>query len=139
LQLSFIALKKLQQFQGSSDFVFEDGYLFSKDRSKLYLFINPKYAGTETKNNEFFIDHLRAIQEHLNDEFNGVETAYFGAAFIAVANAKQIKQDILTTVVISVSLLMLMLIFYYRNFFVPIIVMIPSIFGGLFGLLCLYF
>lgn len=139
LQLSFIALKKLQQFQGPSDFVFQDGYLFSKDESKLYLFINPKYAGTETKNNAVFVGHLRSIQERLNDEFNRIEIAYFGSAFIAVANAKQIKKDILTTVVISVSLLMFMLIVYYRNFLVPIIVMIPSLFGGLFGLLCLYF
>ena len=34
---------------------------------------------------------------------------------------------------------MLLLIFYYRNWLVPVLVMIPSVFGGLFGLLCLYF
>src|SRR5690606_21264660 len=50
-----------------------------------------------------------------------------------------IKTDIFTTVVLSVAALMLLLIFYYRNWFVPVLVMIPSVFGGLFGLLCLYF
>lgn len=139
LQISFLALKKLQQFQGGTDYVFEDGFLFSKDRSKLFLFINPKFGGAETKNNEVFVDSLRGIQNALNQEFKDVETSYFGSAFIAVANAKQIKHDILTTVAISVSLLMLMLIFYYRNWFVPLIVMIPSVFGGLLGIICLYF
>lgn len=139
LQLSFLALKKLQQFQGNSDYSFEDGFLFSKDKSKLFLFINPKYSGTETKHNEVFVDSLRSLQQQLAAEFPQIETRYFGSPFIAVANAKQIKQDILYTIVISVSLLMLLLIFYYRSCWVPLIVMLPSVFGGLFGLICLYF
>ena len=139
LQISFLALRKLQQFQGGSDYVFSDGFLYAKDGKRLFLFINPKYGGAETKHNEDFVDHLRNIQAQLNSDYPTVETSYFGSAFIAVANAKQIKRDILTTVAISVTLLMAMLIFYYRNWLVPIIVMIPSVFGGLFGILCLYF
>ncbi len=139
LKLSFLALKKLQKFQGADEFVFENGFLYSKDHTKLFLFINPKYSGSETKNNEVFADHLKSIQGQINGSNAKVEISYFGAPLIAVANAKQIKQDILKTVAISVSVLMLLLIFYYRNWLVPIIVMIPSVFGGLFGLLCLYF
>ncbi|MVZ64582.1 MMPL family transporter [Sphingobacterium sp. DK4209] len=139
LQLSFLALNKLHQFQGGTNYVFDEGFLFSKDKTKLFLFINPKFGGAETKNNEVFVEKLREIQSKLNTQYAQVETSYFGSAFIAVANAKQIKQDILTTVAISVTLLMLMLIFYYRNWLVPIIVMIPSVFGGLLGIICLYF
>ncbi len=139
LQLSFLALKKLQQFQGNGDYKFQDGYLFTQDEEKIVLFINPKYGGSETQHNEVFVEKLNTLKQHISDKNSKVEVQYFGSPFIAVANAQQIKSDILTTVAISVSALMLLLIFYYRNWLVPIIVMIPTVFGGLFGLLCLYF
>lgn len=139
LQLSFLALKKLQQFQGNGDYKFQDGFLFTEDEEKIVLFINPKYGGSETQHNEIFVEKLKALKQHITDKKPKVEVQYFGSPFIAVANAQQIKSDILTTVAISVSALMLLLIFYYRNWLVPIIVMIPTVFGGLFGLLCLYF
>lgn len=139
LQLSFLALKKLQQFQGNGDYKFQDGFLFTQDEEKIVLFINPKYDGSETQHNAVFVEKLNALKKHIADKNPRVEVQYFGSPFIAVANAQQIKSDILTTVAISVSALMLLLIFYYRNWLVPIIVMVPSVFGGLFGLLCLYF
>lgn len=139
LQLSFLALKKLQQFQGNGDYKFQDGFLFTLDEEKIVLFINPKYGGSETQHNEIFVEKLNALKQHISNKNPKVEVQYFGSPFIAVANAQQIKSDILTTVAISVSALMLLLIFYYRNWLVPIIVMIPTVFGGLFGLLCLYF
>ncbi len=139
LQLSFLALKKLQQFQGNGDYKFQDGFLFTQDEEKIVLFINPKYGGSETQHNAVFVEKLNALKQHISDKNPKVEVQYFGSPFIAVANAQQIKSDILTTVAISVSALMLLLIFYYRNWLVPIIVMIPTVFGGLFGLLCLYF
>src|SRR5690606_19866785 len=139
LQLSFLALKKLQQFQGNDDYKFQDGFLFTQDEEKIVVFINPKYDGSETQHNAVFVEKLNALKKHIADKNPRVEVQYFGSPFIAVANAQQIKSDILTTVAISVSALMLLLIFYYRNWLVPIIVMVPSVFGGLFGLLCLYF
>lgn len=139
LQLSFLALKKLQQFQGNGDYKFQDGFLFTQDEEKIVLFINPKYGGSETQHNEIFVEKLNDLKKHIADKNPKVDVQYFGSPFIAVANAQQIKSDILTTVAISVSALMLLLIFYYRNWLVPIIVMIPTVFGGLFGLLCLYF
>src|SRR5690606_8857599 len=125
------------KFQGGDDFIFENGYLFSQDKSKIFLFINPKYGGAETKNNEVFVERLNEIQEFIQHEYPSIKLSYFGSAFIAVANAQQIKQDIIITISISVGLLMLLLIFYYRNWMVPVLVMIPTVFGGLTGILCL--
>src|SRR5690606_36213783 len=57
----------------------------------------------------------------------------------AVANAKQIKQDIMKTIIISLSLLVLILIFFYRNILVPIIIFLPTVFGIAIALAVLYF
>lgn len=140
LGISFIALKKLQNLNGNSDFILKDGFLITKDESKLLLFLNPKLSGSETEQNTKFSEILYGIQNQLNQEFEGKATIdYFGSSLIAVANAKQIKSDILTTVLISMSTLMILLILFYRKLFIPIIIFLPSVFGTLAALCFLYF
>lgn len=139
LGISFVALKKLQQLSIGDDFKLHDGFVITKDESKLLLFINPKLSGSETEKNTIFIDELNKIKTSLNSQFKGKSTIdYFGSSLIAVANAKQIKKDIMTTIVISMSALMLILILFYRKIVVPIIIFIPTIFGVLFALASLY-
>jgi uncharacterized protein len=140
LGISFIGLKKLQQLNLGDDFHLEGGFVVTKDNSKLLLFINPKLAGSETEKNTKFIDDLNSIKENLNKNFIGKSSIdYFGASFIAVANAKQIKHDIQTTVMISIVVLVLILILFYRKLSIPVIIFVPTIFGALIALASLYF
>lgn len=138
--LTFLGLEKLQNLQADEDLSFEHGFLTTPDRSKILLFIKPTLSGSETKQNTAFVHELNEIKTGLNTEFKDrVSIDYFGANFIAVANATQIKQDILTTITVSISLLMLLLIFYYRTVFIPFIVFIPTVFGAVTALAFVYF
>ncbi|HBC05135.1 MAG TPA: glycerol acyltransferase, partial [Aequorivita sp.] len=132
LGLSFIALKKLRQLGVTDDFVLKDGFLVSKDEKNILLFITPKFGSSETAENSKFAKQLYSLQNTLNQKYSGkVKSEYFGAALIAVANAQQIKKDIQFTVGIAMSLLILVFIFFYRKIYVPIILFVPTIFGGL--------
>lgn len=140
LGLSFIALKKLQQLSVGDEFQLKNGFLVTKDESKLLLFINTKLSGTETEKNTLFVEKLNAVKEDLNTQFKGkAKVDYFGASLIAVANAKQIKHDIITTIFVSLGTLMLILIVFYRKLLVPVIIFIPTIFGVAVAIACLYF
>lgn len=140
LGLGFIALKKLQQLNVSEDFTLENGYVVSKDKSTLLLFINPILSGSETEKNTLFAEKLYQIQTELNTEFKDKTSVdYFGSSLIAVANAKQIKSDIITTVLISITALMLILILFYRKIYIPVIIFIPTLFGVAAALASLYF
>lgn len=139
LGLSFIALKKLRQLGITDDFVLKDGFLVSKDEKNVLLFISPKFGSSETSENSKFADELYALQNTLNQKYSGkVKSEYFGAALIAVANAQQIKSDIQFSVGIALTLLVLVFIFFYRRFYVPIILFVPTIFGGLLAISFLY-
>ncbi len=138
--LTFLGLKKLQSLQADDDLSFENGFLTTPNRSKILLFIKPTLSGSETKQNTDFVNELNEIKKHLNADFKDrVSVDYFGANFIAVANAAQIKQDILTTIALSITLLMVVLIFYYRNIFIPFIVFVPTVFGAVTALAFVYF
>lgn len=127
LGISSPAMQKLNDLNFSKDFRLENNYVLTKDGKHLLLFIEPKFGGSETKNNEKFVAALETIKTDLNKKFNGkTDISYFGSPMIAVANAKQIKSDIQKTVLISMSVLFALLIFYFRNFFTPFIIFIPT-------------
>lgn len=140
LGLSYIALKKLRQLGIADGFTLKDGFLLSEDRQNILLFITPIHASNQTSENEPFAKELYRIQKQLNLAFNSkVKSEYFGAPLIAVANAQQIKRDIQFTVGIALTLLLILLIFFYRKLTLPIILFLPTIFGGLLSVALLYF
>ncbi len=138
--ISFIALKKLQQMGMGDDFHLQDGYVITKDKSKILLFINPKLAGNETEKNTLFVEKLNSIKDNLNAKFSATASVeYFGSIPIAVANAKQIKSDVKITTMVALTMLMLIFIIYYRKLYIPVIILIPTIFGVVFAVALLYF
>ena len=140
LGISVIGLQKLNSLNLGKDFKLEDNYIVTQDGKNLLLFITPKFGGSETKNNEIFIEKLNLIKDKINKNFAGKsEISYFGSPLIAVANAKQIKRDIQRTVFISATVLLVLLIFYFRNFLAPLIIFIPTVFGAAAGLMFMYF
>lgn len=140
LGLSFIGLEKLRKIGISKDFKLNDGFVSTLDGKTLLLFITPVYPGTDTEHNEAFVNELYAIQDSINSEHDGeIKLTYFGSPFIALANASQIKSDIQSTVLISLGILMLILVLFYRKLYVPIILFIPALCGGLVSLAVMYF
>ncbi|MCD0464319.1 1-acyl-sn-glycerol-3-phosphate acyltransferase [Flavobacterium sp. ENC] len=140
LGISFIALKKLQQLNVGDDFTLDNGFVMTRDKKKLLLFITSNLPSSETEKNSLFAAKLQSIQENLNQKFKTkTSISYFGSALIAVANANQIKSDIILTTSIAMFTLMLILILFYRKILIPLIIFLPTVFGALFAVAFLYF
>ncbi|MCX7548915.1 MMPL family transporter [Xanthomarina sp. F1114] len=139
LSLSFLALKKLQLLSFGNEFTMQNGFLLSKDKKHILLFISPTYPSSETSENAHFAEQLYSLNSKLNKEFKGkISSEYFGGALVAVANAKQIKKDIQLTVGIAVTVLLLILILFYRKLSVPLILFVPTAFGALLAVALLF-
>lgn len=131
LGISLMALKHLQQLGVSDDFTINDGFLVSKDGRHLLLFITPTYPSNNTTDNAKFSEQLYKFQDDLNTVFRDkAQSSYFGGTLIAVANAQQIKNDIQITVTIAMVLLMTLFIVFYKKLTIPIILFVPTLFGG---------
>lgn len=138
--ISFTGLKKLQEIGVGDDFKLQDGFIVTKDNQKLLLFITPKLPGNETEKNTLFVEQLNSIKEGINAKFEGTAyVEYFGSTIIAVANAQQIKSDVRLTTMVALSVLMLIFMVYYRKVYIPVIILIPTVFGVLFAVAFLYF
>lgn len=139
LGLAMLGLQKMQQRTVGENFMLYDGFVATKDTSQLLLFLDPTFQGADTEHNTALVEYLYRLRDTLQQQFEQKATiSYYGTAFIAVANAKQIKTDISTTVLISMSVLMLLLILFYRKIYIPLLVFIPTVFAALFGMACLY-
>jgi 1-acyl-sn-glycerol-3-phosphate acyltransferase len=140
LGISFIALKKLQQLSVGDDFELQNGFILTKNKQNLLLFVTPKLETNETDKNTKFITDLEQIKNNLNVKYKGkVKMIYFGATPVAVANATQIKADVQNTSIFAGVTLVLILAFFYRSLSTPVIIFVPSMFGALFALTVLYF
>ncbi len=138
--LSFRALKKLEDLKISDEFEIYNGFLATNNKKNILLFIKPILPVNETDANTGFVDKLYDISSNLNKKYNNkVSSAYYGSTVIAVGNASQIKKDIQYTVSIAMSVLLLLLILFYRRILAPFLLFLPTIFGALIAIVALYF
>lgn len=134
------ALEKFSFLQGGSNFKIESNYIKSKDSKTIFIFLTPKNSSTETDKNVLFVNLIEKTLDSLNRNYEdlGVKSQFFGSTAIAVANADQIKNDIKLSLSIALIILLFFFIYFYRKFYIPIIILIPVIFGSLLGISVLY-
>ncbi|MBU2947944.1 MMPL family transporter [Zobellia uliginosa] len=132
LHLSFIALKRLQELGVGDDFKLKNGFLLDKEEKNILLFLTPANGSNETDKNLPFSNALYVLQDQLNQVYKAkVHSEYYGAALVAVANAKQIRSDIQFTVSVAMTLLIIILMLFYRKLALPFILFLPTLVGAL--------
>ncbi len=131
--ISTIALRKLQALQIDENYDLYDGYIMAKDRKSLYLFITLKNASGETGKNEKLFEGFDKIIASLDTKDSGTEILYYGNSVVASGNARQLKQDSILTLSITVVAILLFIGFFFRKKRVPFIMMLPVVFGGVFS------
>ncbi|MFH0865726.1 MAG: 1-acyl-sn-glycerol-3-phosphate acyltransferase [Bacteroidota bacterium] len=129
--ISSIVLNKLKQLQFDENYEVYNGHIFEKGRKNLLIFINPVFPTSETDNNAAFVEKLDVLITHFSAKFqDSITIDYFGAAAVAVGNAKQIKQDIAWSVTISLLIIFIFIAWYFRKISIPLISFLPAVFGG---------
>lgn len=125
------ALRNLQAFQIDDNFELDNGYILTKDKQHLLLFLTTANSSRETKENSKLIDELDEIIAALDSEFDGkIQCEYFGAAAVAVGNANRMKLDIMLTVNIALAVLFCLLTFFYRRKRAFFLIILPTLFGA---------
>jgi 1-acyl-sn-glycerol-3-phosphate acyltransferase len=139
LGIAPLALRRMQSLQIDDNFELEEGYIFTKDRKHLLLFLIPTEKPSETGKNEQLITILDSVIAHHSNVFKGQYHAeYFGGTAVAVANATQIKSDVRLTISITLIALFLFISLFFRRITVFFVIFIPVAFGAAFSLALLY-
>ena len=69
---------------------------------------------------------------------NNINISFFSISFISNANSTQIKSDLKVTLSITILIVLLILIVTFKNYILPVVFIMPGMFGMLFSLTVIY-
>lgn len=139
LSISSSAFVKLQGMQAEENYELHDGYIFRKDKKTLVLFLSPLHAPNNTERNGILVDAIDRTLAGTTKQYSELNGSYFGAAAVAVANARQIESDIKVIATAAMVIILGFLFFFYRRWSLPLLMITPVVFGGVFSLGLIYF
>ncbi len=132
-----LAWEKLQLLNPQSDsnsMTVEDGILFGKNKEKAIFTAILAFELDDSEKNEALNKSLERLKVKLNAAPSEIDFDYFGTFQISYENARQVKEDTYITMLVSVGLILLLLIVYYRSVLTPIYFVLPALFSAFCGL-----
>lgn len=129
-----IAFQKLQSLQFDPGYELYNGYIFSKDGKRLTFFLDLTYPASETGKNALLFRQADQLLLQWTKQYPGLHISYFGGPAVAAGNAVQMRSDTILTLSITIILLLGLTFYVFRRKRSPLILMIPVIFGAVFGL-----
>lgn len=133
LFISSELLKGLSNFKMNDNFSSEDGYIYTKDGEAVVM-IESKYPLSETANNKKLTKLIDKVAESTMQNVQDVKIVPFGAAYVSVGNAEQIKKDSILTIAIAIILIIIILGYSYRSLKIIIALPLALMFGMIFAL-----
>ncbi|WP_121665288.1 MMPL family transporter [Mesonia aquimarina] len=138
LQITPLGLEKLKQLRVGEEYQLYQNFLLANSGRNLLLFISPSFQKNDAEKAEEFVEKLTELSIKVSPKNNSIKIHSFGSVFYSVANAKRIKADIQWTLGIALSILLVLLIYFYRKIYIPLILFLPSIFGAISALAMLF-
>lgn len=126
--------KELNSKNNPQGIVVEDGIVYTKNKKQILITTRTSFDTHNTEDNISLSNKLKAFKTAWNNAHPENRFDYFGTFEIASENAVQVKKDSFLTLMISLVLILLILIVYYRKVLIPIYFVLPAVFGGLFAM-----
>lgn len=115
LQLFAPVMQRLSGGGAAINFDTYDGYILSPDNRKAFVIIESSFGASESENNARLVELLEEVKTQTENENGDLDIHIIGGPAIAVTNAGQIKTDSMTAVCIAGILILLLLIYVFRN------------------------
>jgi 1-acyl-sn-glycerol-3-phosphate acyltransferase len=126
--------RSLNASSNTGGLIIEDGVMFSKDRKQVIVMAATGYDSGNSEMNVSLFRKTEAFKAAWNASFPENKFSYFGTFEIAARNAIQVKSDSFKTMIVAIIAIVVILLVYYRNLSIPLLMVLPGLFGGLFGL-----
>ena len=138
LHISSTILKNLQNAYQKNTFRQYSGYVFDKEGKEAVVTLTSLVPSSETMLNKHWIDVIEETAQSI--ERNGVcEISHIGASDISIGNAEQIKTDTIVTSVLALALIIVLLLYFFRDIRSVVLLLFSIAFGALMALAVLSF
>ncbi len=124
---------------GTGSYRIIDGHFFVPDSTVCVAFITPRYSATDTGEGSALFRILNSLTDEFSKSAPDVRITYHGTPASGFYNASQIKHDLTATVGGSLVLALIFLFVCFRNRTTLPLLLLPVVFGTVFGLAMMYF
>ena len=116
-----------------------DGHFFVRDSTVCVAFITPKFSATNTGQGSALFTLLNEQIAQFATSVPDVKIMYHGTPASGFYNSQRIKADLAGTLTVSLLLVLAFLCICFRNYDTLPLLVLPVLFGTLFGLAVMYF
>ena len=127
-------IERLQDRQSTMPIEIDNGYIFTTGKKYAIAMLTSPYGAMESANNNDLVNYVDSAVQQTMQTVPDVEVAITGSPVIAVGNANQIKYDSQWAISISVTLILLLLVFSFRKVKNLLLIGISIVFGWLFAM-----
>ncbi len=133
-----------KQFQpllegGTGSYKTINGHFFVPDSTVCLAFITPHFSATNTGQGSALFEMMNQQIEEFAKSHPDVRISYHGTPASGYYNSSQIKHDLTTTITGALILVLLFLLVCFRRWDTIPLLLLPVVFGTLFGLTMMYF
>ena len=115
-----------------------DGHFFVPDSTVCLAFITPRYSSTNTGQGSAMFELLNTQIEQFAKQHPEVEISYHGTPASGYYNSTQIKHDLTTTIAGALLVVLVFLLVCFLRWDTIPLLLLPVVFGTLFGLTMMY-
>jgi len=137
LGLATNILSRFSDLQLPAQYEIYNDHFFSYGKQYLIAFISPVFAAGEISRNEPLVNTIELQINQFSKLRPDVGISWFGGIPISVYNARQIKADARTSLLITLILVAAVIIFIFRRKSAIFLIFLPVLFGGVFALACM--
>ncbi len=124
---------------GTGSYKTINGHFFVPDSTVCLAFITPHFSATNTGQGSALFEMMNEQIEEFAKSHPDVRISYHGTPASGYYNSSQIKRDLTTTITGALILVLVFLLVSFRRWDTIPLLLLPVVFGTLFGLTMMYF
>ncbi len=123
---------------GGGNFTIYGNHIFTADTTIAIAFISPNFSSLDSKQSTRLADMIEGEIGSFQESHPEIEILYHGAPIQGVFNSRQIKNDILVTISISLLLICFILLICFKNKSTLAYLILPVVYGVILSLAVMY-
>lgn len=133
-----VLAKQMEPLMSAGNYHTIDNHFFVPDSTVCIAFITPRFSSTNTGQGSALFRMLNDQIDQFSKSHPDVRISYHGTPASGFYNSTQIKKDLTTTITGALILVLIFLLFCFRRWDTIPLLLLPVIFGTLFGLAMMY-
>ena len=133
-----VLAKQMEPLMSAGNYHTVDNHFFVPDSTVCIAFITPRFSSTNTGQGSALFRMLNDQIDQFSKSHPDVCISYHGTPASGFYNSTQIKKDLTTTITGALILVLIFLLFCFRRWDTIPLLLLPVIFGTLFGLAMMY-